>query len=47
LSPRIAIPDDLTEVLTVVEFPLPNAAEIRSEVERLLMLLVILLPADF
>ncbi|EHC10966.1 AAA family ATPase [Fischerella thermalis] len=37
LSPRIAIPDDLTEVLTVVEFPLPNAAEIRSEVERLLI----------
>ncbi|PLZ97105.1 AAA family ATPase [Fischerella thermalis CCMEE 5268] len=37
LSPRIVIPDDLTEVLTVVEFPLPNAAEIRSEVERLLI----------
>ncbi|MBF2007131.1 MAG: AAA family ATPase [Chlorogloeopsis fritschii C42_A2020_084] len=37
LSPRIAIPDDLMEVLTVVEFPLPSAAEIRTEVERLLM----------
>ncbi|MHC5833517.1 MAG: AAA family ATPase, partial [Nostoc sp.] len=36
LSPRIAIPDDLTEVLTVVEFPLPAAAEIKTEVERLL-----------
>jgi SpoVK/Ycf46/Vps4 family AAA+-type ATPase len=36
LSPRIAIPDDLTEVLTVVEFPLPSGAEIKSEVERLL-----------
>ncbi|MBW4632833.1 MAG: AAA family ATPase [Iphinoe sp. HA4291-MV1] len=36
LSPRIAIPDDLTEVLTVLEFPLPAAAEIRVEVERLL-----------
>ncbi|MBW4670914.1 MAG: AAA family ATPase [Cyanomargarita calcarea GSE-NOS-MK-12-04C] len=36
LSPRIAIPDDLTEVLTVVEFPLPAAAEIKFEVERLL-----------
>jgi hypothetical protein len=37
LSPRIAIPDDLMEVLTVVEFPLPSAAEIRAEVERLLL----------
>ncbi|NJL65624.1 MAG: AAA family ATPase [Methylacidiphilales bacterium] len=35
LSPRIAIPDDLTEVLTVVEFPLPDAGEIKTEVERL------------
>jgi|SRR5579883_429580 SpoVK/Ycf46/Vps4 family AAA+-type ATPase len=36
LSPRIAIPDDLTEVLTVVEFPLPAAPEIKAEIERLL-----------
>ncbi|MBS3029713.1 MAG: AAA family ATPase [Dolichospermum sp. DET50] len=36
LSPRVAIPDDLMEVLTVVEFPLPNASEIKTEVERLL-----------
>lgn len=36
LSPRIAIPDDLTEVLTVVEFPLPAASEIKTEIERLL-----------
>ena len=36
LSPRVAIPDDLTEVLTVVEFPLPSAPEIKIEVERLL-----------
>jgi hypothetical protein len=36
LSPRIAIPDDLTEVLTVIEFPLPAAPEIQTEVERLL-----------
>ncbi|MEA5574133.1 AAA family ATPase [Calothrix sp. UHCC 0171] len=35
LSPRIAIPDDLTEVLTVVEFPLPSGGEIKTEVERL------------
>jgi hypothetical protein len=37
LSPKIAIPDDLTEVLTVLEFPLPAALEIKAEIERLLM----------
>jgi SpoVK/Ycf46/Vps4 family AAA+-type ATPase len=36
LSPCVNIPSDLTEVLTVVDFPLPNAAEIRAVVERLL-----------
>ena len=36
LSPNVAIPDDLTEVLTVVEFPLPSAIEIQSEIEKLL-----------
>ena len=36
LSPRLAITDDLSEVLTVLEFPLPTAPEIRVEVERLL-----------
>ncbi|MUG98521.1 AAA family ATPase [Scytonema sp. UIC 10036] len=36
LSPRIAIPDDLMEVLTVLEFPLPSGSEIRGEIERLL-----------
>ncbi len=36
LSPRIAIPDDLSEVLTVVEFPLPALTEIKAEIERLL-----------
>lgn len=36
LSSQIAIPDDLTEVLTVLEFPLPGAADIKSEIERLL-----------
>jgi ATP-dependent 26S proteasome regulatory subunit len=36
LSSQIAIPDDLSEVLTVLEFPLPGAAEIKSEIERLL-----------
>jgi SpoVK/Ycf46/Vps4 family AAA+-type ATPase len=36
LSPRLAIPDDLTEVLTVMEFPLPSGGEIKQEVQRLL-----------
>lgn len=36
LSPQLTIPDDLTEVLTVVDFPLPGGAEIQAEVERLL-----------
>jgi SpoVK/Ycf46/Vps4 family AAA+-type ATPase len=36
VSPQIAIPDDLSEVITVLEFQLPSAAEIRTEVERLL-----------
>jgi SpoVK/Ycf46/Vps4 family AAA+-type ATPase len=36
VSPQIAIPEDLSEVLTVVEFPLPKGIEIQSEIERLL-----------
>lgn len=36
ISPQITIPDELSEVLTVLEFPLPNPAEIKTEVERLL-----------
>lgn len=36
LSPQLTIPEDLSEVLTVLEFPLPNLSEIRSELERLL-----------
>ncbi len=36
LSPQVAIPDDLSEVLTVLEFPLPSTEEIRPELERLL-----------
>lgn len=36
LSPQLTIPADLSEVITVIEFPLPAAAEIRSEVERLI-----------
>ncbi len=37
LSPQMAIPDDLGEVLTVLEFPLPNKTEIKAELERLLV----------
>jgi SpoVK/Ycf46/Vps4 family AAA+-type ATPase len=37
ISPQLAIPDELSEVLTVLEFPLPSAAEIQMEVERLLL----------
>lgn len=36
LSPQVAIPDELSEVLTILEFPLPSLADIRTEVERLL-----------
>ncbi|MEM6591790.1 MAG: AAA family ATPase [Cyanobacteria bacterium P01_H01_bin.119] len=36
LSAQIAIPDDLREVITVLEFPLPQVDEIRIEITRLL-----------
>ncbi|BAZ03553.1 AAA family ATPase [Calothrix sp. NIES-3974] len=36
LAPRIAIPDDLMEVLTVVEFALPTATEIQAEIEKII-----------
>lgn len=36
LSPQVTVPAELTEVLTVVEFPLPNASEIKEEIQRLL-----------
>jgi AAA+ superfamily predicted ATPase len=36
LAPQVTIPDDLSEVLTVLEFPLPNTEEIRLELDRLL-----------
>ena len=36
LSPQVTIPDDLSEVLTVLEFPLPHVPEIQVELERLL-----------
>lgn len=36
IAPQISIPEDLSEVLTVLEFPLPHIPEIRTELERLL-----------
>ncbi|WP_421657037.1 AAA family ATPase [Leptothermofonsia sp. ETS-13] len=36
ISPQITIPDELSEVLTVLDFPLPLPAEIQTEIERLL-----------
>lgn len=37
LSPQIAIPEELSEALTVLEFPLPDRSEIRTEIDRLLV----------
>jgi SpoVK/Ycf46/Vps4 family AAA+-type ATPase len=36
LAPEINIPPELTEVLTVVDFPLPSTTEIKAEIQRLL-----------
>jgi SpoVK/Ycf46/Vps4 family AAA+-type ATPase len=36
LAPQISIPNDLSEAITILEFPLPNAEEIRSEISKLL-----------
>ncbi|MBE9128486.1 MULTISPECIES: AAA family ATPase [unclassified Coleofasciculus] len=36
VTPQVAVPSDLTEVLTVLEFPLPDVSEINTEVKRLL-----------
>ncbi|MEL6261101.1 MAG: AAA family ATPase [Cyanobacteria bacterium J06626_6] len=36
LSAQLTIPDELSNIITVLEFPLPTAHEIRTEVERLL-----------
>ncbi|MCL2931586.1 MAG: AAA family ATPase [Trichodesmium sp. MAG_R03] len=37
LASEISVPEDLTEIITIIEFPLPNSQEIFQEVERLLM----------
>lgn len=36
LAPAMNIPEDLSEVITVLEFPLPSRQEIKKEVENLL-----------
>ncbi len=36
LTAEVAIPSDLSEVLTVLDFPLPTVPEIRTELERML-----------
>lgn len=36
LSAQLTIPDELSNIITVLEFPLPSVSEIREEVERLL-----------
>ncbi len=36
VAPNITIPNDLSEVLTVLQFPLPNTAEIKLEIEGIL-----------
>jgi SpoVK/Ycf46/Vps4 family AAA+-type ATPase len=36
ISPEVNIPDSLKEIITVVEFPLPNYSEIQEELKRLM-----------
>lgn len=36
LSPNLSIPDDLSDVVTVLDFPLPDFAEIQAELKQLL-----------
>jgi hypothetical protein len=36
VAPQIQIPAELTEVITVVDFPLPIAPEIKTEIQRLI-----------
>lgn len=38
LSPSISIPDDLSEVLTVLDFPLPDFNDIKTELTQLLQM---------
>lgn len=36
VAPQVQIPEELTEVITVVDFALPSTSEIRTEIERLI-----------
>jgi AAA+ superfamily predicted ATPase len=36
ISPQIIIPEDLSEIITVLEFALPNVEEIKIEIERII-----------
>ena len=36
IAPQVNIPDELTEVITVVDFALPSTSEIKTEIERLI-----------
>lgn len=36
IAPHLQIPTELTEVLTVVDFPLPSGSEIKTEIQRLI-----------
>jgi SpoVK/Ycf46/Vps4 family AAA+-type ATPase len=36
LAPQVVIPSDLSEIITVLEFPLPSAPELTAEIDRLL-----------
>lgn len=37
IAPQITIPEDLSEIFTILEFPLPDGQQIKVEVERLLV----------
>jgi len=37
LAPKITIPDQLTEVITVLDFPLPQVLEIRQEIAQIII----------
>jgi SpoVK/Ycf46/Vps4 family AAA+-type ATPase len=36
LAPQVSIPSDLSEIITVLEFPLPSAPELHAEIDQLL-----------
>ncbi len=36
ISPQVTIPEELTEIFTVLDFPLPTATEIKTEITRLI-----------